>query len=84
MKKFVVDSAILSPNMDPMACSVGAPKMLAKAGVKDVKIKSCYCCGADGKIVFVAEAETREVLLDALNKINLPVAAVMETDEVKL
>jgi hypothetical protein len=84
MKTFLVNSAILSQNMDPMACAVGAPKMLANAGVKGVKLKSCYCCGPEGKVVFVVEAENREDLLEAMNKINLPVAAIMETEEVKL
>jgi len=83
MKKFIVNSAILPSSMDPMACAVGAPKMLLNAGVKDAKIKSCYCCGPEGRVVFVAEAENREVLLDALNKINVPVASVMEAEEVK-
>jgi hypothetical protein len=31
----------------------------------------------------VAEAENREALLDALNKINVPVASILETEEVK-
>jgi len=83
MKKFLVNSAILSPNMDPMACAVGAPKMLINAGIKDVKIRSCYCCGPDGRIVFVAEANSREALLEALNKINLPVASILEVEEIK-
>ena len=83
MKKFLVNSAILSPNMDPMACAVGAPKMLMNAGIRDVKIRSCYCCGPDGRIVFVAEANSREALLEALNKINLPVASILEVEEIK-
>jgi nitrate reductase NapAB chaperone NapD len=83
MKKFVINSAILPGNMDPMACAVGAPKMLRNAGIKDAKIKSCYCCGAEGRLVFVAEAESREALLEALNKINMPVASIMEAEEVK-
>jgi hypothetical protein len=83
MKKFIVNSAILPSSMDPMACAVGAPKMLMNAGVKDVKIKSCYCCGPEGRTVFVMEAETKEMLLEALNKINVPVASIMEAEEVK-
>ena len=83
MKKFLVNSAILSPNMDPMACAVGAPKMLINAGIKDVKIRSCYCCGPDGRIVLVAEANSREALLEALNKISLPVASILEVEEIK-
>jgi nitrate reductase NapAB chaperone NapD len=81
MKKFVVNSAILPASMDPMACAVGTPKMLEKAGIKNVKVKSCYCCGPEGKVVFVAEAESKESLMDALTKINLPVASIMEAEE---
>jgi len=83
VKKFIVYSAILPSSMNPMTCAAGAPKMLLNAGVKDAKIKSCYCCGPEGRVVFIAEAENREVLLDALNKINVPVASVMEAEEVK-
>ena len=83
MKKFIVNSAILPSSMNPLACAVGAPKMLLNAGVKDAKIKSCYCCGPEGRVVFIAEAENKEALLDALNKINVPVASIMETEEVK-
>ena len=84
MTKFVVNSAILPASMDPLACAVGTPKMLEKAGIKNVKIKSCYCCGQEGKVVFFAEAENKESLLDALAKVNLPVASIMEAEEVNL
>ncbi len=83
MKKFIVNTAILPSSLDPMACAVGAPKMLMNAGVKDVKIKSCYCCGPEGRSVFVVEGETKDAVLEALNKINVPVASVMEAEEVK-
>jgi hypothetical protein len=82
--KFVVNSGILPASMDPMACAVGTPKMLEKAGIKNVKVKSCFCCGQEGKIVFFAEAESKESLMDALTKINLPVASIMEAEEVAL
>ena len=83
MKKFIVNSAILPPKMDPKVCATNAPKMLENAGIKDTKIKSCYCCGPEGRVVFVAEAESKEAVLDALNRINVPVASIMETEEVK-
>ena len=83
MKKFIVNSAILPSGIDPMSCAIGAPKMLLNAGVKDAKIKSCYCCGPEGRVVFVAEAENRETLLNALNKINVSVASITEAEEVK-
>ena len=84
MKKFIVNSAILSGNLDPKACAMDAPKMLMNVGVKNAKITSCYCCGPEGRVVFIAEAEDREALLTALNRINVPVASIMETEEVKL
>ena len=83
MKKFIVNSAILPPKTDPKQCAIGAPKTLIKAGIKDVTIKGCYCCGSEGRLVFIIEAENREAVLEALNKINLPVASIMEVEEVK-
>ncbi len=83
MKKFIVNSAILSSDLDPMACAVGAPKMMMNAGIKDVKIKSCYCCGAEGRSMFVVEAETKDAVLEAMNKVNIPIASIVEAEEVK-
>ncbi len=83
MTKFIVYSAILPRETSPMACAVGAPKMLMNAGVKDAKIDSCYCCGTERRVIFVAEGESKEAVLNALNKINVPVASIMETEEVK-
>jgi len=57
--------------------------MFMNSGVNDAKITSCYCCGPEGKVVFVAEAEDREALLTAFKRINVPVASIMETEEVK-
>jgi hypothetical protein len=82
MKTFVVDSAILRPSEGLKACAEGAPKMLHEAGVRNVKLKSCYCCGPEGRIVFVADAENKDAMLEALRKINIPVASIMEAEEV--
>jgi hypothetical protein len=82
MKTFVVNSAILSPSMDAKACAVGAPKMLMDAGVKNAKVKSCYCCGSEGRVVFIIEGESRDAVLEAFLKINVPVASIMEAEEV--
>jgi nitrate reductase NapAB chaperone NapD len=57
--------------------------MLAKEGIKNVKIKSCYYCGPEGRAVFIVEGESKEAVLNALNKINLPVASIMEAEEVR-
>lgn len=83
LKKFIVNTAILTPKMDPESCAVGAPDMLVKAGIKDTKIISCYCCMTEGRVVFIVESENKDKALEALNRINVPVASIMEAEEVK-
>ena len=80
MKKFIVNSAILSANMDPVACSIGLPKMLQNMGIRDIKVVTCYCCGEAGKVVAYFEAANRESLSRALNAIKFPVESIMETN----
>jgi hypothetical protein len=82
MKTFVVNSAILSPSTDAKACAVGAPKMLKDSGVENVKVKSCYCCGSEGRVVFIMEGGSRDAVLEAFLKVNVPVASIMEAEEV--
>ena len=84
MKKFIVNSAILPEEIDPVACAMGIPKMLRDAGVKDIDVKTCYCCGAEGKVIFEFEAPSKESLSKALRKIDLPVESMMETTKVML
>ena len=82
MKTFVVNSAILTPTMDAKACAVGAPKMLKNAGVENVKVKSCYCCGSEGRVAFIMEGKDMDTVLEAFQKLNVPVASIMEAEEV--
>ena len=82
MKTFVVNSAILTPTIDAKACAVGAPKMLKNAGVENVKVKSCYCCGSEGRVAFIMEGKDRDTVLEAFQKVNVPVASIMEAEEV--
>jgi hypothetical protein len=79
---FIVNSAILRPAQDPRACAVGAPKMLTRAGVQGVKLRSCYCCSEYGSAVFVVDGDSREVVLDAFNRINVPVASINVVEEI--
>jgi hypothetical protein len=83
MNKFIVNTAILTPKMDPKTCAANAPHMLQNAGIKDVKLVSCYCCSAEGRDIFVAEGPNKDVVLAALDKINVPVASILETEMVK-
>jgi hypothetical protein len=83
MGKFIVSSGLLPGSMDAISCALAIPKMLQEKGIKDVKVTNCYCCGGDGKVVFVTDAPSKEKVLDAMAKIDLPTASVMETKEVK-
>jgi hypothetical protein len=79
LKNFLVTSAILLPGTDPKACALGSPQRLKPYGVN---VKTCYCCGPEGRVVFVVEAQSREAALDSFFKINVPVASIVETEEV--
>jgi hypothetical protein len=83
MATFIVNSAILRPMQEPQACAVGAPKMLIKAGIKNVKLRSCYCCSEYGSVVFVVEGEGRDNVLEAFRRINVPLASILEAEEIK-
>jgi len=82
MKRFLVQSDILSEDMDPVACSLGIPIMLKNAGVEDVRAIRCYCCGEEGKVVAEFEAPSSEALSTALKKIDFPAWSTMETQTV--
>ena len=52
------------------------------AGVENVKVKSCYCCGEEERVVFIMEGDNRDAVLEAFLKVNVPVASIMEAEEV--
>ena len=83
MPTFIVSSAILRPAQDPKACAVGAPKMLMQAGIRNIKLRSCYCCSDYGNVVFVVDGENRDGVLEAFNRINVPIASILEAEEIK-
>ena len=84
MATYIVNSAILRSDKDPKACAQGAAKQLTSGKIKDVQVKSCYCCGAEGRVTFVLEAASRDAVLETMEKIDIPVASIMEAEEVKL
>ena len=83
MPTFILNSAILRPTQDPKACAVGAPKMLMQAGIRNVKLRSCYCCSDYGSVVFVVDGESRDSVLEAFYRINVPIASILEAEEIK-
>ncbi len=83
MPTYIVNTAILRPAQEPKACAVGAPKMLMQAGFKNICVRSCYCCSEYGSAIFVVDGGNRDNVLEAFNKINIPVASIMEVEEIK-
>ncbi len=82
MARYLVNSAILRSGKDPRTCAEGSAKMLARGDIKDVSLKSCYCCTGEGRVAFIIEAENSDAVLTAMDKINVPVASIMEVEEV--
>lgn len=83
MPSYLVNSAILRSGKDPKACASGAAKMLTEGRIKDITVKSCYCCTDEKRVAFVIDAPSQDVVLEALEKIDLPVAAITKIQEVK-
>lgn len=80
MPTFIVNSAILRPSRDPKACATETPKVFLQLGTKDVKLQACYCCSDEGRVVFVMQGPNQDAILDTLNKLNVPVASIMEAE----
>ncbi len=82
LPRFIVDSAILRSGKDPKTCAEGAAKMLTGGRIKGIEAKSCYCCGSEGRVAFVIDAPSKDALLETFEKIDLPIASIMEAEEV--
>ncbi|MGD6808378.1 MAG: hypothetical protein ACQCN3_01635 [Candidatus Bathyarchaeia archaeon] len=82
MPSYIVDSAILRSGKDPKTCATGAAKMLTSNKIKDITVKSCYCCTDEKRVAFLIDAPSQDALLEALEKIDLPVSAIKEVQEV--
>ena len=83
LQTFIVNTAILRPRQDPKTCATGAPQMLLTSGVKDIRIRSCYCCSEYGSVVFVLDANSSDDVLRAFSNVNVPVASIMAAEEMK-
>ncbi len=82
MPTFIVSSAILKPPQDPKTCALDAPRKLSQIET-EIKLRSCYCCSDYGSVVFVVDGASRDSVLDAFRRISLPVASIVEAEEIK-
>jgi hypothetical protein len=83
MPSYIVNSAILRSGKDPKACASGAAKMLTSGKIKDINVKSCYCCTNENRVAFVIDAPSQDALFEVMEKIDLPVASVTEVQEMQ-
>lgn len=57
--------------------------MLAKEKIKNIELKSCYCCGQEGRVAFVIEGPSEHDVLETVQEqLDIPVASIMEVEEV--
>ncbi len=83
MPSYIVNSAILRSGKDPKSCATGVAKMLTEGKIKDITVKSCYCCTDEKRVAFVVEGASQDAVLEVMEKIDLPVASILEVQEVQ-
>jgi hypothetical protein len=89
MKHFIVNSKAPQIQLNRLTCIIGKTNVFERTGVKDVHLKTCYCCslGSDAgveKALIEFEAPSKEALESALTKIAFPVDSIEEVTKVKL
>jgi hypothetical protein len=71
----------LRSGKDPKACATGAAKQLTSGKIKDIIVKSCFCCSDQQRVAFIIEAPNRDRVLEVMEKLDVPVASIMEVEE---
>jgi len=84
MKTFIVHTDVPAGKMDVPGWVTGVPKMLSAAKFEGIKLKAAYCCTPEKKIICEFEGPDMSSVKNAVDKIGLPVSAIMEVKVVKL
>ena len=89
MKRFIVNSKLPQIQLNRLTCSIGTSDVFERSGIKDVKLKTCYCCDLEAnaevqKALIEFEAPSKEALEEALKKIAFPVDSIEEVRKVKV
>jgi hypothetical protein len=83
LTRYLVNSAILRSGQNPKTCAEGAAKMLQKGKIKDIEAKACYCCTNESRVAFLIDAPSQDAVLETLQEqLNIPIASIMEAEEV--
>jgi len=68
---------------------MGTTNIFERTGIKDVHLKTCYCCSPElnadvEKAMIEFEAPSKEALEAALQKISFPADSIVEVTKVKV
>jgi len=88
MKRFIVNSKLPQIQLNRLTCSIGTSDVFERTGIKDVQLKTCYCCAPEEnagvqKALIEFEAPSKEDLEAALKKIDFPVDSIDEVTKVE-
>jgi hypothetical protein len=87
MKRFIVNSNVPQVQLNRLTCTIGNTNVFEKSGIKDVELKTCYCCAPEEnasveKALIEFEAPSKDALKAALEKINFPFISIDEVTKV--
>jgi len=87
MKRFIVSSKVPQIQLNRLTCIIGTTSIFERTGIKDVYLRTCYCCAPESnadveKALIEFEAPSKEALEAALQKIAFPVDSIVEVAKV--
>ena len=88
MKRFIVNSNVPQIQLNRLTCVIGTTNIFEKTGIRDVVLKTCYCCSPESnadvkKALIEFEAPSKEDLAAALKKIDFPAESIVEVTKVE-
>lgn len=89
MKRFIVNSKVPQIQLSRLTCIIGTTSVFERAGIKDVYLKTCYCCSPElnagvEKALIEFEAPSKEALEAALQKLSFPADSIIEVTKVEV
>jgi hypothetical protein len=89
MKRFIVNSKVPQIQLNRLTCIIGTTNVFERSGIKDIYLKTCYCCSPESnadveKALIEFEAPSKKALEEALKKIDFPADSIVEVTKVKV
>jgi hypothetical protein len=89
MKRFIVNSKVPQIQLNRLTCTIGKTNVFEESEIKDVQLKTCYCCAPEEnatveKALIEFEAPSKEILEAALKKIGFPFDSMVEVKKVDI